>query len=193
VRVFATGGTGLLGRVLLPRLRALGQEVVAPARAELDLFDAAEVARAVAAADAVFHLATRIGAWPENDRLRTDASHVLVDSAIGAGVETYVFPSITFASPERPHTRSALDGEREAQRFADSGGTGVVLRLGLLDGPGTGNDLPDDRYGSTLHVDDAGEALALALDVPTGVYEVSRESPEQFERVSGWRPARSGG
>jgi 2-alkyl-3-oxoalkanoate reductase len=194
MRVFATGGTGVLGRTALPRLRERGHEVAAPGRAELDLFDPAAVARAVDGAEAVFHLATDIENWGENDRLRTDASRILVDCALDAGVEVYVFPSLTFASPERPVTRSALDGEREAQRFAATGRTGVVLRLGLLDGPGTAYERPDPRYGATLHVDDAGAALALALEVPSGVYDVCRDgegaSNEAFKRVSGWRPSR---
>ena len=191
MRVFATGGSGVLGRAARPRIRALGHEVVAPGL-ELDLFDPEAVATAVDSAEAVFHLATRIGAWHENDRLRIDASRILVDCALDAGVEVYVFPSITFVSPERPQTLSALDGEREAQRFAAAGRTGVVLRLGLLDGPGTGYERPDSKYGATLHVDDAGEALALALGVPSGVYDVCRDgesvSNEPFKRVSGWRP-----
>jgi hypothetical protein len=50
------------------------------------------------------------------------------------------------------------------------------------------------RYGATLHVDDAGEALARALEVPSGVYSVCRDgenvSNEAFKGVSGWRPTR---
>jgi nucleoside-diphosphate-sugar epimerase len=194
MRVFATGGTGVLGRSTLPRLWARGHEVVAPPSSEVDLFDLAAVARGLAGAGAVLHLATRIGAWEENDRLRTDASRILVDCALDGGVEIYVFPSITFASPDRPFTRSVLDGEREAQRFAATGRTGVVLRFGLLDGPGTKYQRPDARYGATLHVDDAGEALARALEVPSGVYSVCRDgenvSNEAFKDVSGWRPTR---
>jgi len=193
MRVFATGGSGVLGRAALPRIRALGHEVVAPGL-ELDLFDPTAVARAVAGAAAVFHLATRVGAWRENDRLRTDASRILVDCALDAGVGVYVFPSITFVSPERPNTLSALGGERETQRFAAAGGTGVTLRFGLLDGPGTAYERPDPRYGATLNVDDAGEALARALGVPSGVYDVCRDgesvSNERFKSAAGWRPTR---
>jgi 2-alkyl-3-oxoalkanoate reductase len=190
MRVFATGGSGVLGRAAIPRLEARGHDVVAPASSDLDLFDPDAVGRAVAGADAVAHLATRIGAWDENDRLRTEATRILVDAAVEAGAEAFVFPSIAFASPERVYTRSALDAERETRRFAASGGRGVALRLGLLDGPGTGNPQPDGRYGATLHVQDAGEALTLALEVPSGVYDVCRESHELFELVSGWRPTR---
>jgi hypothetical protein len=47
--------------------------------------------------------------------------------------------------------------------FFAAGRRGVVLRLGLLDGFGTGNELPNSRFGSTLHVADAGRALHAAL------------------------------
>ncbi|HLF71013.1 MAG TPA: NAD-dependent epimerase/dehydratase family protein, partial [Dehalococcoidia bacterium] len=36
-RVFVTGGTGVLGRGLIPLLRDAGHDVVAPGRTELDL------------------------------------------------------------------------------------------------------------------------------------------------------------
>jgi nucleoside-diphosphate-sugar epimerase len=66
--------------------------------------------------------------------------------------------------------------------------------VGLLDAPGTGNELPNLRYGSTRHVADAARALVAALAVPSGIYNVCRDgehvSNERFERVSGWRPER---
>ena len=94
------------------------------------------------------------------------------------------------------YLRSALTAEEETARFAAAGRRGVVLRLGLLDGPGTGNELPNSRFGSTLNVADAGRALNAALAVPSGIYNVCRDrdrdhvSNERFKRVSGWRPER---
>lgn len=38
--------------------------------------------------------------------------------------------------------RSGLDAEEQTARFAAAGHRGVVLRFGLLDGPGTGHDEP---------------------------------------------------
>jgi hypothetical protein len=68
------------------------------------------------------------------------------------------------------------------------------LRLGFLDGPGTENELPNLRRGSTLHVADAGCALAAALAVPSGIYNVCRDgehvSNKRFKWVSGWKPER---
>jgi nucleoside-diphosphate-sugar epimerase len=215
VKVLVTGGGGVLGRATVPLLLCEGRDVEAPARSELDLFDPDAVSRVLAQTDAVLHLATRIphghvGArdeWRENDRLRAEASGVLVDAALAGETETYVQPSVTFLYPKGvvsdedtpladvpDHLRSALVAERQAARFAASGRRGVTLRLGLLDGPGTAYAEPDERYGATLHEDDAGRALAAALHVPSGVYNVCRDgesvSNERFKRLSGWLPTK---
>jgi nucleoside-diphosphate-sugar epimerase len=177
MRILVTGGTGVLGRAAIPLLRAAGHKVEAPGRTELDLFDPTAVGQAVAGADAVLHLATRIPpfgsppeAWGENDRLRAEASRVLVDAALAGDAEVYVQPTISFR--ELP---SALAAESETARFAAAGRRGVVLRFGLLDGPHTGNDEPLPVFDSTLHVADAGCALVSALALPSGVYRVDRE------------------
>jgi nucleoside-diphosphate-sugar epimerase len=209
-----TGGSGVLGRTTIPLLRAQGHEIDAPTPTELDLFDPVAVARAVEGAGAILHLATLIPprdeageseAWRMNDRLRAEASRTLVDAALATETEAYVQPSITFLYPaegvvdeETPlghvpeHLRSALAAEEETARFAAGGRRGVVLRLGLLDGPGTANELPNARYGSTLHVADAGRALVAAIPLPSGIYNVCRDgervSNERFKRLSGWRP-----
>jgi nucleoside-diphosphate-sugar epimerase len=214
MNLFCTGGSGVLGQALVPQASAAGHELTAPSHRELDLFDAASVTRAVSAADAVLHLATRIPprerfeqpeAWEENDRLRTEAARVLVDAALEAGVATFVQPTVAFVYPPdapadedtplgevAPRLRSALVAEQETARFAAAGRRGVVLRLGLLDGPGTGHGRLNDVYGSTLHVDDAASALLAALSIPSGVYNVCRDgeriSNERFKRTAGWRP-----
>jgi nucleoside-diphosphate-sugar epimerase len=218
-KLFVTGGTGVLGRALQPVAEAAGHEVAMPGREELDLFDPSAVADAVRGADAVLHLATRVrpvelledtDAWRENDRLRTDASRILVDAAIDGGVSVYVQPTVAFVYPTEgavseatplgdvpPLLHSALDAERETERFARAGGRGVVLRLGLLDGPGTGEYPPLASYGATLHVSDAARALLAALSLPSGIYNVCRDgervSNERFKRTAGWRPRQAAG
>lgn len=159
MRLLVTGGTGVLGRALRPLADAAGHELAMPTRAELDLFNPAAVADAMRDIDGVLHLATRIrslehlsdpDAWRENDRLRADASSILVDAAIAAGTAVYVQPTVTLIYPAKesvseatpiadvlPILRSALAAERQAERFAGGGRRGVVLRLGLVDGPGT--------------------------------------------------------
>jgi nucleoside-diphosphate-sugar epimerase len=215
MRLLITGGTGVLGHALRPLAEAAGHDLAMPAHDELDLFDAAAVAEAMAGAGGVLHLATRIpsleqianpDAWRENDRLRAEASRILVDAAMATGAQVYVQPTITFVYPTDgpvsedtpvddevlPILRSALVAEQQAERFAASGGRGVVLRLGFLDGPRTGNDEPRDDFGATLHVSDGARALLSALSLPSGIYNVcrggGRVSTERFIRAAGWQP-----
>jgi len=110
MRLLVTGGTGVLGRALAPRARAAWHEVVAPTSDELELFDPLAVAHATCDIDAVLHLATRIQplehlcnpeAWRDKDRLRTDASRILVDATLAADIAAYVQPTVTFVHPSR--------------------------------------------------------------------------------------------
>ena len=105
-----------------------------PRHEELDLFDASAVADAVRDVDGVLHLATRIrsleqvsdpDAWRENDRLRAEASRILVDAAIAAGAAVYVQPTVTFVYPldgpvseETPVARGPADPALRARRRA---------------------------------------------------------------------------
>ena len=214
MRLFVSGGTGVLGRAFRPLAEAAGHAVVAPASAELDLFDPSAVADAVRGADCVLHLATRIrsleylsepDAWRDNDRLRAEASNILVDAALATDARVYVQPSVTFVYPPEgtvseatplrdvsPMLDSALAAEQQAERFARAGGRGVVLRFGLLDGPGTGEYPPLAALGATLHVSNAGRALLSALALPSGTYNVCRDgervSNERFTAAAGWHP-----
>jgi nucleoside-diphosphate-sugar epimerase len=140
--LLVTGGTGVLGQAFRPLAEAAGHELRAPSRAELDLFDPAAVGAAVRDVDAVLHLATRIqpldklgepAAWRDNDRLRAEASAILVDAALAAGVQVYVQPTVTFVYPAAtPATeatpigdvpvilRSAVAAEHQTRRFCRS-------------------------------------------------------------------------
>jgi nucleoside-diphosphate-sugar epimerase len=213
-RLLVTGGSGAIGSAFVPLARAEGYDVDAPGRTDLDLFDREAVSRAVAGAQAVVHLATRIRPledlgkpelWRENDRLRAEASRILVDAALLAAVRTYIQPTVTFVYPAldrvdedtpvgqvAPILRSALAAEAEAARFAAAGRRGVVLRFGLLDGPRTGHDDRQPALGATIHVEDAARALIAALSVESGIYNVCRDeervSNRKFKRASGWRP-----
>ncbi len=120
-KIFLAGGTGVLGRRVVPLLLDAGNAVTVNVRNDhaaaaaktagahpttVDLFDRAAVADAVAGHDAVINIATAIptGAaaarkkgWALNDRLRTEASANLAAAvaALPAGAR-YVGESITF-------------------------------------------------------------------------------------------------
>lgn len=218
MRVLVTGGSGVLGKASIPLLREAGHEVEAPGRTELDLFDPDAVALAVADKDAIVHLATRIPppdrladreAWHDTDRLRSEATPILVDAALAAPLEWFLFPSIAFVYPETGEVDestpvagtlpeillSALEAERHVLRFNGDGRRGVVLRLGVLYGPSIGKPLPNEHsaaYGATLRIEDAGRAIAAAAAIRGGLYNVvsdgERVSNESFKGTADWRP-----
>ncbi|HEU0299086.1 MAG TPA: NAD(P)-dependent oxidoreductase [Longimicrobium sp.] len=231
MKVFVTGATGVVGRRVVPLLVQAGHEVTAVARTPekaaaiersgarpvtVDLFDADGVRRAVAGHDAVVNLATHIprtvtrmllpGAWRENDRIRREASAILVDAAMAGGVPRFVqesfapmYPArgdewIDEAVPPRPvrYNRSTLDAEQSASRFTQAGGIGVILRFAGFYGPDASHipDLirfakrgmaplpgPAHAYYSSLWLDDAATAAVAALGVPAGTYNVADDDP----------------
>ena len=176
MRIFLSGASGALGRPAVPLLLEAGHEVTAVGRTpekrklleglgaravEVDLFDAAAVARAVRGADAICNLATAVPpadlrlllpwSWHEMDRVRRRVSANLVDAALaGETVRRVIqesFAPIYAAAGDawvdetslvRParYNRSALDAEAHTERFTRGGRDGVVLRFGMFCGPG---------------------------------------------------------
>jgi nucleoside-diphosphate-sugar epimerase len=146
------------------------------------------------------------GAWRENDRIRRLTSGLLVDAALANGVKRFIQESfapayapqddvwITEDSPVQPvrYNRTVLDAERSARRFAAGGGAGIVLRFAGFYGPDStqlGDMLQSVRRGmlplpgepeaffSWVAHDDAAAAVAAALGVPSGIYNVSDDEP----------------
>ena len=155
----------------------------------VDVFDAPALTAAVGAAQpaVVIHQltdlpreldGTRIAASaPGNARIRREGTRNLVAAAQAAGVHRFVVQSISFAyapggephpesdplnlaDPARAATvRGVADMEHQA--LAAAGIEGIVLRYGLLYGPGTWYATPDRKPG--LHVDAAAQAALLAV------------------------------
>jgi 2-alkyl-3-oxoalkanoate reductase len=124
MRIFVAGGTGVIGRRLVPMLVANGHSVTAMTRsagkapaieamraepAVCDVFDAERLTEAVGAArpEALIHQLTDLPqamnprkAETElagNDRIRTEGTHNLVAAARAAGASAFVAESIAFA------------------------------------------------------------------------------------------------
>jgi len=145
-------------------------------------------------------------AWLENDRIRTEGSAAIVDAAIEAGVARVVQQSVSMLYRDRgnewinedsptddfPMARANHAAEASARRFTSAGGAGVVLRFGWFYGPGATHSEeffalarrrvcvmmgPPDTYVSSIHVADGGAAVAAALTVPAGTYNVVDDEP----------------
>lgn len=122
MRILIAGGTGVLGRRIVTRLLAAGQDVVVMTRSaeragplrsagaevvEGDALDAAATARAVSDAgpDLVMHQLTDLSAADPaaNARLRVIGSRNLVEAALAAGVDRMVAQSIAWCYEPGDH------------------------------------------------------------------------------------------
>jgi nucleoside-diphosphate-sugar epimerase len=145
-------------------------------------------------------------AWRPTERVRVEGSAAVVDAALAAGVRRLVQESVSMVYPDRgaewidedvepdlyPNARGNLAAEASAMRFSEAGGSGIVLRLGLFYGPGARHSeqflamarrhvVPlighPESYVSSIHVADGGAAVAAALHVPAGTYNVVDDDP----------------
>jgi 2-alkyl-3-oxoalkanoate reductase len=229
MQIFITGATGVVGRRVIPLLIATGHQVSAVGRTaekcaalarmgatpvQIDLFAADAVRRAVAGHQVVINLATHIpgsaamflpGAWRANDRIRREASAILVEAALAAGAERFIQESfapiypdcgdqwIDEGMPIQParYNATVVDAERSAERFTQREGAGVVLRFAAFYGPDSAQTrdliafvrrgwapIPGaDSYFSSVAHDDAATAVVAALRVRAGVYNVVDDEP----------------
>jgi UDP-glucose 4-epimerase len=142
-------------------------------------------------------------AWAQNQRLRTEASATIARAASAADARRLVQESVALLyadggdrlldedAPLDPSgvVSASLVAERNAAAFA---GDTVVLRFGIFIGPDselTQADLARARmglsplagareaYAPTVWLDDAGSAVAAALRVPPGAYNVVDDDP----------------
>jgi nucleoside-diphosphate-sugar epimerase len=155
----------------------------------VDVYDAPALTSAVVAAkpDAMIHQLTDLprefgqakiaASYAANSRIRTEGTRNLIAAAQAAGARRFIVQSIAFAyapggephsesdplnldDPARAVTvRGAADMERQA--LEAPGIVAIVLRYGLLYGPGTWSDGPSRK--PALHVDAAAHAALLAL------------------------------
>jgi nucleoside-diphosphate-sugar epimerase len=169
--------------------------------AVLDVFDVPAVMMAVHAAKpaVVIHQLTdlprqfdeaRIAAsYPKNARIRTEGTRNLIAAAQAAAARRFIVQSIAFAyaAGREPHAetdplnladpvravtvKGAVDMEQQV--LAASGLDAIVLRYGLLYGPGTWREA-SSRQKAALHVDAAAHAALLAITRgAAGVYNIA--------------------
>lgn len=169
----------------------------------VDVFDAEALARAVEAAqpDVIVHQLTDLPSAPgtpgypeaqeRNSRLRIEGTRNLMAAAIRAGVGRVVSQSIAFVYAPGEGVRreddpldTGADGVRaqtvagvvalEDATLNTPGIDGIVLRYGLLYGPGTWYETPPKP--PSLHVDAAAQAALLAVTRGRrGVYNIAED------------------
>jgi nucleoside-diphosphate-sugar epimerase len=124
MKILISGATGVIGRRVVPLLRASGHAVTALTRkpdtrierlgiasAVADLFDVGALARAAAGHDAIVNLATHMpssawkmmfrSAWRLNDRIRREGAANIVEAALAGGIRTLVQESFALTYPDR--------------------------------------------------------------------------------------------
>ncbi len=197
---------------LLPAEAAGARGVVMDARDAVSVDAAFDQAQP----DAVVHLLTDLATedFAGNAHLRIVGSRNLVDAAKRVNVSRMVAESIawvgepdavpgdeTVAIARDPDSGDSLFPavetlEREVLSLDD----GVVLRMGLLYGPGTwygrhgtllrraesGTVEAGVRRTSFVHADDAARAVVMALDWPHGIVNIVDDDPAD---VAEWGPA----
>lgn len=189
----------------LPMLRELGaQPVVGDVLNRDTVFAALEAARPDVVIHQLTDLTGRD--FAANNRLRIEGTRHLVDASRAVGVERMIAQSFYGAygpgsGPAREE--DALDVDAPPPRGSTARGVqaleqavaempaGVVLRYALFYGPGTwytreswttdqirrGEITATDAVVSFIHVMDAARAALLALDWPSGVWNIADDEP----------------
>lgn len=150
--------------------------------------------------------------WREYARLRGPVAGQLVDCAIQAGVPLVVHDTVTMvyqdgadqvlaedAPVSTPGALAAnLEAERHLARLTGAGGRGIALRFGqfygpddvvsmdLLSGARSGRSLvlgDPQGFSSAVHTSDVGRAVAAALHIDAGVYNVVDDEPMRRREV----------
>lgn len=182
-----------------------------------DVYDADALKRAVVAArpNVVIHQLTDlprvfdekelVAAYPRNARIRIEGTRNLVAAARAAGARRFIVQSVAFAyapgrepyvetdplnltdGPRLPTVRAAADME---QQVLGCGMEPVVLRYGLLYGPGTWSEGPARK--PPVHVDAAAQACFLTLTRGSGIYNIADDegtvSIEKARKEMGFDP-----
>lgn len=195
-----------------PLLRGMGVEPVV-----VDVFDAVALRGILAdlRPEVVIHQLTDLpyaletsrmsDALERNARLRDEGTRNLVAAAVLGGARRLIAQSIAFIyaegrTPHReedpllPETHPVYGGTVTGvlsleRQVLEAPLEGIVLRYGLLYGPGTGFDAPSAP--GPVHVDAAAKAAQLAITrAQPGVYNVAEADGsvdvEKAVRVLGW-------
>ncbi len=154
MQVLVTGATGFVGHEIVKELLVRGHQVRALARpgsegkleaaAQVEIFpgdvlDRDTTARAAADCDAVIHLVGIIREFPRQgitfERLHVEATKIVVDAALAAGVRRFLHMSALGARPGPADPYHTTNFQAEAYVRA-SGLTYTIFRPSVIYGPG---------------------------------------------------------
>lgn len=176
MKIAVTGANGFVGQAVLANLAARGIEAIPVVRRSSgivgervvgDLAGGGVSVDAIRGAKAVIHLAARthvmddpaIDAWPEYRKTNVEGTARLLDAAVAAGVERFVFMSsvkavgewsepglplapATMPRPEDAYGRSKLEAEALVKERCEAAGLDwAILRPPLVHGPGAKGNL----------------------------------------------------
>jgi nucleoside-diphosphate-sugar epimerase len=184
MRVFLAGASGVIGSRVIPLLVAQGHVVAGMTRSPAktaalqqlgaepvvcDVYDSAALSRKLVrfAPDLVMHQLTDLPDdlkrlplfMRRNNRIRTEGTRNLLDAAARAGAGRFIAQSIAFSAPGsgravKQHERMVLDAG------------GLVLRYGMLYGPGTFYESRPRMPSPRIHIDAAAQRTVELLDAP---------------------------
>jgi len=154
--VFVTGGSGFVGRRLLPELIALGRQLFVLDRSGAlaglasasvtvvtgDLMQPETYRAALRSCDVVVHLAAVTGAAAaaEHERVNALGTEVLLDECRKGGVEKIVFVSSIAATFPANTGYHYADAKRRAERAVERSGLRfTIVRPTVIAGPGSPN------------------------------------------------------
>jgi nucleoside-diphosphate-sugar epimerase len=190
-RIFFAGASGVIGRNLVPKLVAAGHTVGAMTRSpekadELaragaqpivcDVFDRPALTAAVRAfsPDVLLHELTDLPDELENlpadsalnARIRSEGTRNLLDALAGQDHTKVVAQSVAWTMPPGLEADAVASLEK-----AVLGADGVVLRYGLIYGPGTYFE-SEAPAAPRVHIDEAAARTLDALDAPSGILTI---------------------
>ena len=228
MRVLVTGGTGFIGKALVSDLQGRGHEVVLLTRRDIPAPGVALSPELISGVDAIVNMAGEsiAGArWTASYKnkirdSRLQLTRSLVDACLESAAKGQVVPktlisfsavgyygthpAADFTERSQPGTSwlagVARDWEAEAARAKDVGIRLVILRLGVVLGPGgflerislpyrffAGGPAGDGRqWISWIHRDDVVEVTARALSdlEMQGAYKVTAPQPATMGEMS---------
>lgn len=206
MRVLVTGGSGMLGKVVIPVLAAAGHDVRLFSRApradkgvRASVTSAEDVREAIKGCEAIVHMAGRKNDEVDSWTVNVEGAKNIVAAAREHGVRNIINVSTQSAKLRRPGVYGLSKAEAD-RLFAESGLTVCTLRCSVLYG-----DSPTGIVGSILrfarlpllpvigsgrasyypvHVQDVALMIARALEAPQpGVWDVGGTEEVSFNQL----------